>query len=91
MNRGHSLLVVHFYSQQLEKQSGLPSCSLFHVGEGGLDRECVAKADELTRIDKLLIDLAAGPIGEFSQTQMERVATALLWALQLDGSPQASA
>ncbi len=88
LNRGHSLLVVPFYSQQLDQRSTLPWCSLFQIGEGGLDRKCVAKADELSRIDKLLVDLAAGPIGQFNPAQMGRVVEAMLWALQLDRDPR---
>ena len=75
LNGGHSVVAVPFYSQQLEKRSKQPWCAVFSAGEGGLDRDCVAKTDEITLIDKLHINLAAGPIGELDEDQLNRIVT----------------
>lgn len=81
LNGGHSVSTVPFYSQQLEKRKSQPWCAFFHKGEGGLDKDCVAKPDEMTPLDKTYIDFARGTIGEFDEHQMERVLNALRWAV----------
>lgn len=73
LNGGHCVLAVPFYSQQMDKRRHQQWCSEFARGEGGLDCDCVAKADELSLIDKLDINLAQGPIGAFDNAQMSRV------------------
>jgi mRNA-degrading endonuclease toxin of MazEF toxin-antitoxin module len=84
LNGGHSVLAVPFYSQQLEKRSQQAWCALFHSGEGGLDRDCVAKADQVTLVDKCDINLAEGPIGQFDEAQMARLIRAVKWSLCLE-------
>jgi mRNA-degrading endonuclease toxin of MazEF toxin-antitoxin module len=81
LNRGHRVLAVPFYSQQLEKRQEQEWCELFYAGEGDLDRNCVAKADELSLIDKLDIDLASGAIGTFNSDQMARLERAIKWSV----------
>ena len=58
--------------------------ALFYAGEGNLDRNCVAKTDEVSLIDKLDRDLAKGPIGQFDKHQMARVVEALKWSLLIE-------
>ncbi|MEX0701673.1 MAG: type II toxin-antitoxin system PemK/MazF family toxin [Planctomycetales bacterium] len=84
LNGGHSVLAVPFYSQQLAKRSAQESCVRFNCGEGGLDKDCVAKTDQLSLIDKLGIDLASGPIGRFDDGQMRRLMDAVEWPLAID-------
>jgi mRNA-degrading endonuclease toxin of MazEF toxin-antitoxin module len=43
LNRGHSLLVIPFYSQQLDKRASLPWCRLFHVREGDSRRSALPR------------------------------------------------
>lgn len=81
LNGGHSVVAVPFYSQQLAKRAQQPWCVMYSAGEGGLDKDCVAKTDEITLIDKLEIDLASGRIGRFSDEQIDRLVTALKWSL----------
>ena len=83
MNAGRSVLAVPFYSQQLQRRGSLPSCAAFDGGEGGLTKDCVAKADELGVLDKALLDLAAGPLGRFNESQMQRLMQAVAWMLGL--------
>jgi mRNA-degrading endonuclease toxin of MazEF toxin-antitoxin module len=56
----------------------------FLSGEGGLDRDCVAKTDQVTVIDKLQIDVSRGPLGAFDGPQMARLEVGLRWSLELD-------
>lgn len=84
LNGGHSVVAIPFYSQQLEKRATQPWCAIFQAGEGGLDRDCAAKTDEITLIDKLYINLAHGPIGTLDDEQMNRIMTALKWSLDMD-------
>ena len=84
LNGGHSVLAVPFYSQQLSKRKDQDWCEPFYAGEGGLDRDCVAKADEVSLIDKLDIDLARGALGEFDGPQMTRLARAIRWSLHIE-------
>jgi len=83
LNAGHSVVAVPFYSQQLQKRAQQPWCAAFRAGEGGLLKDCVAKTDELSLIDKLSIDIAKGPIGEFDAAQMTRVVQAAKWTLDI--------
>lgn len=84
INGGHSVLAVPFTSQQLQKRRGLDYCEEFFTGEGGLDMDCVAKADELSMIDKLDIDFRSGPLGQLDESQMERLLGAIRWTLKID-------
>lgn len=84
LNLGHSVVAVPFYSQQLAKRTSQKWCVFFYKGEGGLEVDCVAKTDEVSLIDKLHLNLAAGPIGTFDTHQLSRVTAALTWSLQLD-------
>ncbi|MEX0718842.1 MAG: type II toxin-antitoxin system PemK/MazF family toxin [Planctomycetaceae bacterium] len=83
LNGGHSVLAIPFYSQQLAKRVAQEWCVAFDRGDGGLDKPCVAKCDQLSLIDKLDIDLAAGPIGTFDAQQMRRLIDAVKWALEI--------
>ena len=43
LNNGDSVVAVPFYSQQLEKRRTQDWCVEFYQGEGGLEKNCVAK------------------------------------------------
>lgn len=77
LNGGDSVVTVPFYSQQLDKRTSLPFCALFHAGSAGLDRACVAKADEIRVTEKTEINIAKGPIGVISKSQLSRVLQAI--------------
>lgn len=83
LNHGNTVLVVPFYSQQLEKRATQAWCAMFQQGEGGLERDCAAKADQITLVDKLEIDLASGVVGRFNDLQMERLVRAIKWSLSI--------
>jgi mRNA-degrading endonuclease toxin of MazEF toxin-antitoxin module len=83
LNGGHNVVAVPFYSQQLAKRAKQPWCAIYSAGEGGLEMDSAAKTDEITLVDKLHIDLASGPIGKFTDEQMDRLAAALKWSLDI--------
>lgn len=83
LNGGHSVLAVPFYSQQLDKRSQQAWCAFFAAGEGGLSKDCVAKTDQVSVIDKLDLELQSGPVGIFDDAQIQRLMTALKWSLQI--------
>ncbi len=83
LNGGHSVVVVPFYSQQLEKRKRMNWCAFFQAGEGGLNKDCVAKCDEISSLDKTELDIPNGRIGKFKPPQMERLMNAIKWSLRL--------
>ena len=83
LNGGNSVLAIPFYSQQLEKRRNQPWCDFFTKEEGGLSKDCVAKTDELTTLDKTELDLVRGKIGKFKPPQMERVLNAVKYTLRI--------
>lgn len=86
LNAGNSVLAVPFYSQQLEKRRNQKFCASFNAGDGGLPKDCVAKCDEITLLDKDDIDFVRGRMGRFNGPQMERVIKSIRYALR-DESP----
>lgn len=83
LNGGDGVVAVPFYSRQLAKRKNEQWCAMYSAGEGGLEKDSAAKTDQITLIDKLDIDLAAGPIGEFDRHQMDRLLDALKWSLKI--------
>ncbi|MBS0266191.1 MAG: type II toxin-antitoxin system PemK/MazF family toxin [Planctomycetes bacterium] len=81
LNGGHCVLAVPFYSQQLEKRSAQAWCVLFARHEGGLEKDCVAKCDEISLVDKIDIDFSRGLVGTFDEGQMQRVINAIKWSI----------
>jgi mRNA-degrading endonuclease toxin of MazEF toxin-antitoxin module len=82
LNRGDRVLVVPFYSQQLEKRAKQKWCALFKAGESGLKKDCVAKGDEIQLIDPMEILWARGKLGRFNAEQMARVILAVRHAMR---------
>ncbi|HVA46478.1 MAG TPA: type II toxin-antitoxin system PemK/MazF family toxin [Pirellulales bacterium] len=83
-NRGHSVVVMPCYSQQLEKRSKLPYCVLLKAGEGGLDKDCVVKADEVSTLDKSRFDVGRGAIGRLKPARMAEILAALRYVVRDD-------
>jgi mRNA-degrading endonuclease toxin of MazEF toxin-antitoxin module len=84
LNRGISVLAVPFYSQQLEKRSKFRSCVLFQAGESGLAKQCVAKCDEISIIEKAEIDFRRGPIGRAQPEKMRQIIDAIRYCIRDD-------
>ena len=77
------VVVVPFYSQQLEKRKRKKYCAFFSAGEGDLDRDCVAKADEIAMIQKTDLQLSHR-IGRFNAAQMSRIIEAIRYVIRDD-------
>jgi mRNA-degrading endonuclease toxin of MazEF toxin-antitoxin module len=45
---GGIYVIVPFFSEQLAKRKALAQCVFFASGEFGLEKDCVAKTDEVT-------------------------------------------
>jgi len=82
LNAGDFVVVVPFTTQKLERRRHLDSCAFFHAGEGGLKEDCVAKADEITRIQKVEIDWRAGRLGRLTNDQMKRIVRAIRFVIR---------
>lgn len=85
LNRGHSVVAMPCYSQQLEKRSKLKYCVLLHAGDGNLDKDCVVKADEISYLEKAELDLNRGPIGRLKPDKMAQIMTALRYVVRDEG------
>lgn len=84
LNQGTSVVVIPFYSQQLERRRTQRYCVPFNAGDGGLSKECVAKADEIGVVDKTAIDTQRGAIGRLNAAQMAEVVKAVRYVLRDD-------
>lgn len=84
LNRGHSVVAMPCYSQQLDKRSKLPYCVLLRAGEGGLDKDCVVKADEIDTIEKTEFDVQRGAIGRLKPKRMAEILDALRYVVRDD-------
>jgi mRNA-degrading endonuclease toxin of MazEF toxin-antitoxin module len=84
LNRGSSVLAVPFTSQQLDKRASLPWCVTFLRGEAGLDKDCVAKCDQISVIDKTALDFRRGAIGRATTEKMQAVVKAVRYSIRDD-------
>ena len=84
LNAGSGVLVVPFTTQRLEDRKNRQYCVFFHSGEGGLRKDCVAKTDELTVLDKNEINWKEGSIGRLTQEQMQKIVRAIRYAVRDD-------
>ena len=82
LNKGDYVTAVPFYSQQLEKRKGHRSAVFFEAGAYGLDRDCVAKCDEVSQIEKAELPLRRGPIGRVPEEKMQLIVDAIRFCLR---------
>jgi mRNA-degrading endonuclease toxin of MazEF toxin-antitoxin module len=82
LNTGDYVVVVPFTARKLDTRKGLQSCAFFERGEGGLKEDCVAKADEVTRIRKTEIDWTKSPMGRLRGEQMKRIVRAVRYVIR---------
>lgn len=54
------------------------------AGQFGLDKDCVAKGDEVSLIDKTDIDVARGPLGRLNAEFMDKIVKAVRYAIRCD-------
>ena len=84
INGGHSVLIVPFYSQQIEERTSREYCVLFYKNEAGLSKTCVAKCDEMGLLNKTVINWSVGPIGQMDDGQLKRLMEGCKYAIGID-------
>lgn len=84
LNGGSSVLVVPFSTAKLELRQSQRQFVHFRAGEHGLTKDCVAVADQITYVDKKLIDWRKDKIGHIDALGMDRIVKAIRWALRCD-------
>ena len=84
LNSGKYVIVVPFTTQRLDKRRTLDSCEFFKSGEHGLTEDCVAKADEITFIDKISIDSRKGRLGALPKDRMTDIVKAIRYVVNDD-------
>jgi mRNA-degrading endonuclease toxin of MazEF toxin-antitoxin module len=87
LNRGRYALVVVCTSARFAVRSLLPNCVPFRAGEFGFTTDCVAQCENLLSIDKLQIDLVAGPIGILDDVALRDVIKAIGHVIESDCEP----
>ena len=81
LNGGTYLTAIPFFGEQVQKRRALRTCVFFAKGEFGLEKDCVAKADDVTQFKFSELRISEGPIGTVDDERMEEVSEALCYAL----------
>jgi len=68
-------------------RSLLPTCVVFHAGDFGLSRDCVALGESLGPLPVSDIDLSTGPIGNLSAEKYREAIRAAGYALDANCEP----
>lgn len=84
LNDGKYVVVVPCYSQQIPRRKRFPQNVLFQAGEGNLPTECLARTDQVTYVDKKLIDWKHDRIGRADAAMMGRIVKAIRWTIRDD-------
>lgn len=81
LNGGTYLTAVPFYSDQAQTKRSYRQCVFFARGEYGLEKDCVAKADEVSLYKFSELRIAEGQLGLVDGERMEEISIALSYAL----------
>ncbi len=87
LNRGRYALVVVCTSARFAVRSKLPNCVPFRAGDFGFTVDCIAQCENLLSIDKVQLDLAAGPIGVLDDAALRDVIKAIGSVMESDCEP----
>ena len=87
LNRGRYALVVVCTSARFSARSVLPNCVPFRAGQFGFTVDCVAQCDNIVSIERVQLDLSAGPIGVFDDVAMRDVIKAIGHVIESDCEP----
>jgi mRNA-degrading endonuclease toxin of MazEF toxin-antitoxin module len=68
-------------------RSKLPNCVPFEAGQFGVTTDCVAQCENVLSIDKMQIDLDAGPIGVLDSLALRDVIKAIGYVIESDCEP----
>lgn len=66
LNRGEHVVIVHVTSSSLETRRSLPNTVAFRAGDFELPRDCVARCEAITLVEKDRLDLATGPFARLT-------------------------
>jgi mRNA-degrading endonuclease toxin of MazEF toxin-antitoxin module len=87
LNRGRYALVVVCTSARFFVRSVLPNCVPFRAGQFGFTADCVAQCDNMLSIEKVQLDLSAGPFGLLDDMAMRNVIKAIGHVIESDCEP----
>jgi mRNA-degrading endonuclease toxin of MazEF toxin-antitoxin module len=87
LNRGRYALVVVCTSARFSVRSVLPNCVPFRAGQFGFTADCVAQCDNMLSIEKVQLDLSAGPFGLLDDMAMRNVLKAIGHVIESDCEP----
>ena len=87
LNRGNCVVAIPFTSSDFARRQGLPSCVPFLVGEFGCTKDCVARADNITFIDKSRIQVDRGVIGVIDDEKMREIIQAIGYVISSECEP----
>ena len=87
LNRGHYALVVVCTSARFATRSKLPNCISFRAGQFGFTADCVAQCENVLSIDKMQLDLDAGPVGVLDEVALRDVIKAIGYVIESDCEP----
>lgn len=88
LNRGRYALVVVCTSARFYARNALPNCVPFRAGDFGFTADCVAQCDNMLSIEKVQLDLSAGPIGVLDDMAMRDVIKAIGHVIESDCEPR---
>ena len=82
LNQGNYVVVVPCYSQDVDRRARFPNNVVLEKGEGGLTKRCVCRTDQITYIDKKLIDWAHDKLGRLTSNRMDEIVKAIRWVIR---------
>jgi len=88
LNRGLYAVVVPCTTGRLNERSGLPSCVVFHAGQFGLPRSCVAQAEMIQVTEKANLDVESGAVGRLDSETLRDLVKAIGYVLDAELEPQ---
>ncbi len=87
LNRGNNVVIVPFTSRKFSVRSTLPNCVSFRAGTFGLDKDCVAQAENITVAGTTELDLERGPLGVVDGEAMRNLVRAIGYVISAECEP----
>ncbi len=87
LNRGRYALVVVCTLSRFSVRSKLPNGVPFHAGDFRFISDCVAQCENMLSIDKVQLDIAAGPLGKLDDMSLRDVIKAIGYVIESDCEP----
>jgi mRNA-degrading endonuclease toxin of MazEF toxin-antitoxin module len=87
LNRGNYVVAVPFTSSDFARRRELQACVPFLVGEFGCTKDCVARADNITLIDKSRIQIDRGIIDTIDDEKMREIIRAIGYVISSECEP----